>query len=141
MHRKAGPSIRGRSVMAGSSRMALQRRRWFLTLSLIAAISVMAIGVVLWQAVGLSSLSRVSEHVSAAKPVASALRFALIGLLALAWLRLPALWGNANPDDDRAHARWMALRWRVVGWLLVIELVLGQNLLGHVLMTIADPVA
>ena len=117
------------------------RRRWLLKLSLIAAISVMGIGVVLWQSVGLSSLSRVSEHVAAAKPFAGALRFALIGLLALAWPRLTACWRGANPDDDRARAHWMALRWRVVGWLLVIELVLGQNLAGHALTAIADPVA
>ncbi|MGE3565543.1 MAG: hypothetical protein AB7J73_06490 [Gammaproteobacteria bacterium] len=127
--------------MAVFSKGAPLRRRWFLTLSLIAAIGVIAVGLVLWQAVGLSSLSIVSEHVAAAKPFASAIRFALIGLLALAWPWLPALWAGADGNDDRTHARWMALRWQVVGWLLVIELVLGQNLIGRFLGAITGPVA
>ena len=45
----------------------------------------LVVGVLLWRAVGMSSLSTVSEHVAASKPFSSALRFALIGLLALAW--------------------------------------------------------
>lgn len=117
--------------MAACSNGAFLRRRWFLTLSLIAAIGVIAVGVLLWQAVGLSSLSTVAERVGEARPYLSTMRFSLIGLLALAWPRLPALWAGVNGEDSRAYARWMALRWRAIGWLLVIELVLGQNLIGR----------
>lgn len=117
------------------------RRRWFLMLSLIAAIAMFSVGVVLWQAIGLSSLSNVSDQVLAAKPVLSVLRFTLIGLLALSWPRLPALWVRANDNDGRAHAHWMALRWRVAGWLLVIELVLGHNIFGRFLAAIAEYMA
>lgn len=127
--------------MAAFSNGAQLRRRWFLTLSLVAVGGVIAVGLVLWQAVELNSLSTVSERVAAAKPFASAIRFALIGLLALVWPRLPALWAGANGNDDRTHARWMALRWRVVGWLTVIELVLGQNLIGRFLGVISGPLA
>lgn len=127
--------------MAAFSNGARLRRRWFLTLSLVAVGGVIAVGLVLWQAVGLSSLSTVSERVAAAKPFASAIRFALIGALALAWPRLPALWTGANDSDDRTHAHWMALRWRVVGWLIVIELVLGQNLIGRFLGALSGSVA
>ena len=141
MSRKANPSIPGRSAMAAFSNGAPLRRRWFLTLSLVAVGGVIAVGLVLWQAVGLSSLSTVSERVAAAKPFASAIRFALIGLLALAWPWLPALWAGADGNDDRTHARWMALRWRVAGWLLVIELVLGQNLIGRFLGAISGLLA
>lgn len=123
--------------MAAFSNGAQLRRRWFLTLSLVAFGGVIAVGLVLWQAVELNSLSTVSERVAAAKPFASAIRFTLIGLLALAWPWLPAFWAGA----DRTHARWMALRWRVVGWLIVIELVLGQNLIGRFLGAIARPIA
>ena len=102
------------------------RRRWFFTLSGVAAGAVMAIGVVLWQGVELSSLSVVAQRVDQAKPLLGGLRLALIGLLALFW---PWLRGRA--DDEPARARWMALRWRIAGWLLVIELVIGQNLVGR----------
>ena len=141
MSRKANPSIPGRSAMAAFSNGAQLRRRWFLTLSLVAVGGVIAVGLVLWQAVELNSLSTVSERVAAAKPFASAIRFALIGLLALAWPWLPALWAGADGNDDRTHARWMALRWRVVGWLIVIELVLGQNLIGRFLGAISEHLA
>ena len=141
MSRKASRSIPGRSAMAAFSNGAPLRRRWFLTLSLVAVGGVIAVGLVLWQAVELNSLSTVSERVAAAKPFASAIRFVLIGVLALAWPRLPALWAGANGNDDRTHVRWMALRCRVVGWLLVIELVLGQNLIGRFLGAISGPVA
>lgn len=127
--------------MAVFSSGASLRRRWFLTLSLVAAVGVIAVGVILWQAVGLSSLSTVSERVAAAKPFASAIRFALIGLLALAWPRLVTLWAGAKGSDDLTHARWMALRWRIVGWLLVIELVLGHNLIGRFLGALSSAVA
>ena len=127
--------------MAVFSNGAQLRRRWFLTLSLVAAVGAIAVGVILWRAVGLSSLSTVSERVAAARPFASAIRFAFIGVLALAWPRLPAFWAGAKGSDDLTHARWMALRWRVVGWLLVIELVLGQNLIGRFLGAISGAVA
>jgi hypothetical protein len=127
--------------MAAFSNGAPLRRRWFLTLSLVAFGGVIAVGLLLWQAVGLSSLTTVSERVAAAKPFASAIRFALIGVLALAWPRLPVLWAGADGNDARIHARWMALRWRVVGWLLVIELVLGQNLIGRFLGAITGSIA
>ena len=127
--------------MAVFSSRAQLRRRWFLTLSLVAAVGVIAVGLLLWQAVDLSSLSTISERVAAVKPFASAIRFALIGLLALAWPRLPALLAGASRNDDRTRARWRALRWRVVGWLLVIELVLGQNLIGRFLGAMSGLVA
>jgi hypothetical protein len=117
------------------------RRHWFLTLSLVATIGVIGLGVVLWQAVALSSLSSVAERVTAAKPFLSALRFTLIGLLALAWPRLVAHHAGAHGGNHEARVYWMALRWRIVGWLLVIELVLGQNLIGRFLGAISRPIA
>ncbi|MDZ7752999.1 MAG: hypothetical protein U5S82_15410 [Gammaproteobacteria bacterium] len=113
--------------MAACSRSLPTRRRWFFTLSLVATVGVIAVGLLLWQAVGLGSLAVVSERVGQVRPYLSGLRFALIGLLALAWPRLPALWWGGRDWAESQRSRWMALRWRVVGWLLVIELVLGQN--------------
>lgn len=115
------------------------RRRWFLTLSLIAAFAVIAAGLLLWQAVELSSLTTVSTRVDQLKPLLSGLRLALIGALALLWPWLPSLWPRADDDPETTRARWMALRWRVVGWLLVIELVIGQNLLGRFVSLAVHP--
>ena len=115
--------------MAACSNGTGLRRRWFLTLSLIAAAGVIVVGVVLWQAVDLSSLAIVSERVDRLRQLLGGLRLALIGALAVVWPWLSSL--RSRADDEATRARWMALRWRVVGWLLVIELIIGQNLLGR----------
>lgn len=117
--------------MAAFSSRARGRRRWFLILSLVAAMAVVAVGIVLWQVFELSSLSSVSERVAQAKPYLSGLRLALIGLLAIAWPRLPTLWARDDEALAANRARWMALRWRVVAWLLILELILGQDLIGR----------
>ncbi|MDZ7753233.1 MAG: hypothetical protein U5S82_16655 [Gammaproteobacteria bacterium] len=122
--------------MAACSRSLPICRRWFFTLSLVALAGVIAVGLLLWQAVGLGSLAVVSERVGQVKPYLGWLRLALITLLALAWPRLPALWWGSRDGAESQRSRWMALRWRVVGWLFVIELVLGQNLMGRFLGTI-----
>ena len=135
MSRKANPSIRDRFAMAACSNGPKLRRRWLLTLSMLAAFAVIAFGVLLWQAVELDSLSAVSARVEQAKPFLGGLRLALIGALALIWPRLlpspRALWMRPDGNDETNLTRWMALRWRVFGWLLVIELIIGHNLFGR----------
>ena len=119
--------------MAGSSKATIMRRRGRLGLSLLALVLTIGVGAWLWQAVELSSLSEVSEQVARLKPVASALRLTLIGLAAALWPRLVELAYRYpyGPSDESMRENLLAQRWRVVGWLLVIELVLGQNLLGR----------
>jgi hypothetical protein len=121
--------------MAACSKRAGMRRRWFVTLSFVAALAVIAIGALLWQAVEFSSLTTVSARVEQAKPLLSALRLAAIGVLALLWPQLApwlsSLRSSIGADDESTRTRWMSLRWRVVGWLLVIELIIGQNLLSQ----------
>lgn len=39
----------------------------------------------------------------------------------------------------RSVARLLSLRWRIVTWLVVIELMLGQNLLGRFLAALQGP--
>ena len=119
--------------MAGSSRVIPIRRSWFVGLSLLALALVLAAGAVLWQAVELTSLVAVSQRIEDIKPVAGAVRLILIGLLAIFWPRLVCLTARARNANERTRAHWLALRWRVTGWLLVIELVLGHNLLGRFL--------
>ncbi len=119
--------------MGGSSRAAPFRRSWFLGLSLLALALVLAVGALLWQAVELSSLAAVAERIEGIKPVAGAVRLLLIGLLALFWPRLVDLVAHIRNANNRTRTYWLALRWRVTSWLLVIELVLGQDLLGRFL--------
>ncbi len=126
--------------MAGSSKPIPSRRRWFLGLSLLALALVMTVGALLWQAVELTSLVRVSEWIEDIKPLTGGVRLLLIGLLALFWPRLVAFAARTRNADGRTQAHWLALRWRVIGWLLGLELVLGQVLLGRFLAAINGPV-
>jgi hypothetical protein len=123
--------------MAVFSSSALARRRWCITLTLLAAIGTITAGATLWQAISLTSLTVVSEQVTNAQPLAGGIRCAIIVLLAVAWPWLQKIRYETGGQQDRRDAGWMALRWRVVGWLVVIELVLGQNLIGHFLGAIS----
>lgn len=117
--------------MAVFSSGVLARRRWVIGLTLMAALCTIAAGATLWQAMSLTSLKVVSEQVTNAQTLASGIRLAFIGILAVAWPRLQQTRTESGGEQDRRDARWMSLRWRVLGWLVVIELVLGQNIIGH----------
>jgi hypothetical protein len=119
--------------MAGSSRVVPGRRSWFVGLSLLALALVLPAGALLWQAVELTSLVAVSQRIEDIKPVAGTVRLLLVGLLALFWPRLVHFAARVRNANERTRAHWLALRWRVTGWLVVIELVLGHNLLGRFL--------
>jgi hypothetical protein len=102
-------------------------------LSLLALALVLAAGAMLWQVVELTSLAAVSERIEGIKPVSDTARLLLIGLLAFLWPRFVDFAARTRNADERTHNRWLALRWRVTGWLLIIELVLGWDLLGRFL--------
>ncbi|MCG8047511.1 MAG: hypothetical protein N0E48_18095 [Candidatus Thiodiazotropha endolucinida] len=73
------------------------------------------------------------NQVDALKPLLTGIRLFLIALVAMSWpflINRLHRWGRL--DEAKATALY-ALRWRIVTWLVVIELVLGQNLLGQVL--------
>ena len=109
------------------------RRRWFVLLTLLAFGLALGIGTFLWHAVQTSSVVAIQARIEIMKPTFTLIRFLVIGFVALSW---PAItralhrWGHV---DEAGTARLLSLRWRVVTWLVVIELMLGQNLLGRCL--------
>jgi len=109
------------------------RRRWFVLLTLLAFGLAFGIGVFLWQSVQTSSVVAIQDRVDVMKPVLTAIRFVLIGLVALGWQAIARGLQRWKRIDEQGMARLLSLRWRIVSWLLVIELMLGQNLLGKFL--------
>jgi len=86
-------------------------------------------GLLLWNSIQAQSVITIREHIHQWQPVLSAIRWALISGLALAWPGFCRwLVGSGRINIDKAH-QLKALRWRIVGWLVVIELILGQSLL------------
>ena len=117
---------------------ALSRRKGFLWLSLVTALLTLLAGFFLWSSVQTHSVISIREHILQWQPVLSGMRWTLIGGLALAWPGL-CLWlvesGRINIDKAQ---QLNALRWRIVGWLIVIELILGQSLLVKLTAIVAS---
>lgn len=86
-------------------------------------------GLFLWNSVQTHSVISIREHILQWQPVLASIRWALISGLALGWPGLCRwLVGSGRINIDKAQ-QLKALRWRIVGWLVVIELILGQSLL------------
>jgi hypothetical protein len=111
----------------------LARRPWFFLLTLLAFSLTLVAGGILWHSVETYSVNEIQNRVDAMKPVFTRIRLFLIALVAVAWPFVASSlyrWGRIN---EVQATTMLALRWRIVTWLVVIELVLGQNLLGQVL--------
>ena len=108
-------------------------RRGLLGLSVLAVVLAAGVGAVLWQAVELSSMAQVAARVDELKPLATGIRLALIGLVAALWPWLIGLAHRVGRIGEDQRDDLLAQRWRLVGWLVVIELVLGHNLLGRLI--------
>jgi len=117
--------------MAASSKAMAVPRSGVLGLSLLAVVLAAGVGVLLWQAVELSSVAQVAARVDELKPLATGIRLALIGLVAALWPWLIGLALRTGRIGEDQRDDLLVQRWRLVGWLLVIELVLGQDLLGR----------
>ena len=127
--------------MAVCNSLPSMRRHWFVGLSLLSVALTAVLGVLLWYSAERYSLSAVSEQILRLKPLAGATRIMLIGLLVLFWPRLVDLAVQYGQVDTTARPRLVALRWRVVVWLLIIELLIGQDLVHRFLQAAGGPVA
>jgi len=123
--------------MAASHNSA-NRRRGFFLLTLLASGLALGAGGVLWYSVETSSVVAVQARIQALKPLLTAIRVSLIALVAIAWPWLMNglhRWGRL---DAAQVVTLLAQLWRIVTWLIVIELVLGQNLLGQLLAALHE---
>ena len=117
---------------------SILRRRWLFLLTLLAFGLALGAGGVLWYSVQASSVVAVQTRIEALNPILTAIRASLIALVAITWRWLMNglhRWGRL---DAAQAATLLAQRWRIVTWLVVIELVLGQNLLGQLLAALHE---
>ena len=114
--------------MAASRNRFARRRRWFVLLTLLAFGLALGIGAFLWQSVQTSSVTALQTRIEVMKPAFTTIRLLLIGLVALSWPTIARglhRWGRV---DEAGGTRLLSMRWRIVTWMVVIELVLGHNL-------------
>ncbi len=90
------------------------------------------IGVILWRYVETGSVVEVRQRLDAVLPIATVLRIALISAIAIGWRSLLEQLQQRSVFSREQLDRLVNLKWRLVMWLVGIELVLGQNLIGQV---------
>jgi hypothetical protein len=102
-------------------------------LTLLAFGLALGIGAFLWQTVQTSSLVAIQTRIELMKPIFTTSRLLLIGLVALAWPAMMRALHRRGCIDESGAGRLLSLRWRIITWLLMIELLLGHNLLSRFL--------
>ena len=107
------------------------QRRWTLFFSLLALVLAFLGGYGLLGMVEAEGLAAVQARVARLHPFATAVRLVLIALVAAFWGRIARFLAARYRLGAAGEAALVAWRWRAVTWLLVIELVLGQDLLNH----------
>ena len=117
-------------MVASRNRFTI-RRRWFVMLTLLAFGLALGIGAFLWFSVQTSSVVVIQTRIDMMKPVFTTIRFLLIVLVALSWPALTNVLHQWGRVDEAEEAQLLSMRWRTVTWLVVIELMLGQNLLSR----------
>ena len=130
MCRPQAPSIPDLSETVVSVRVQRGKRRWTRRLTVLASVSSLVLGVVLWQSLSPSALDSTADQISELKDMASVVRLFVIAALFLAW---PCVVRLGTRLLGPSASRLQSARTRVCGWLLVIELLVGQNLLGRAL--------
>ncbi len=111
----------------------MRNRRWFFRLTILAIVLALTIGTVLMYALQISSVLAVQSSIDSHKPFLTGLRLMVIGLIAYAWPKLIQCAEQSGRISKERRTQLSSLRWRTVGWLLIIELVLGQHIVGRVL--------
>ena len=107
-------------------------------MTLLAIVLTMAVGSILWHLVETSSLAAIQARVVAIKPIFTGIRLFLIALVAILWPYITNGLHLMRKIDADQQATLNTLRWRIVTWLVVFELVLGQNLIGQILQILQE---
>ena len=111
----------------------MRHRRWFLRLTILTIVLALTISTVLMHGLEISSVIAVQSIVNSYTPYLTGLRFMVIGLIAYAWPKLIQYAQHSGRISKERGTELESLRWRIVLWLLIIELLVGQNLIGHLL--------
>ncbi len=111
----------------------MRNRRWFLRLTMLTIVLALTIGTFLMHTIQISSVVAIQSSIESYKPFVTGVRLVIIGLIAYAWPKVIQYAQQSGRISKERRTQLLSLRWRMVGWLLIIELVLGQNLVGRVL--------
>ena len=114
----------------------MRQRRWFWRLSILTVVLALTIGAALMQSLQISTVAALQSSIDAHKPVLTGLRLMAIGLIAYCWPNLIQSAQQSGRMSKEQGTKLKSLRWRFVGWLLAIELLLGQSLVWWLLQAL-----
>lgn len=103
------------------------RRKSLLLFTLATSLLTALVGYLLLHLLQTESMSFLQHRIDAWRTTLTTLRWTAIALLALSWNRL-VLWLTDTGVLSTMNApRLSELRWRIITWLVLLELVLGQG--------------
>jgi hypothetical protein len=82
-----------------------------------------------------SSVVSVQSIINSYAPYLTGLRLIAIALTAYAWPKVIQYAQHSGRICKERETELKLLRWRIVLWLLIIELLVGQNVVGRLLST------
>ncbi len=113
----------------------MSKRPWFLRLCVLTIVSAILIGTVLMLSLKSTSIESLQSSIDDYRIKMTAIRLIIIGLVALIWPALVRSTERSGAISIERSTELKKFRWRFISWLLVIELLLGQNLLWRLLQT------
>ena len=108
------------------------QRRWFLRLSVLTLIVAVVSAGVLVMTLQHTDLRTLRHHLENYRFTTTAIRLGGIALIALAWPKLVAASEQYGHISLERSDELKALRWRILTWVILIELLIGQNLISAV---------
>ena len=115
--------------MSADPRMRRSGRVFF---TVVAVLLTVLAGTLLMYRLQLESVQSVRQDLQGWQSVLAGVRVAVILLVALGWNRLVAVLAHTDMLDSAREGRLTALHWRIVAWLVGLELVLGQSVLVRI---------
>lgn len=104
-----------------------------LVFSLLALVLTGLVGMLLMYRLQTHSMQSVSLQLESWRLLLAIVRWALLGMMSLCWPVLIKILIRIRLIDESRHIAAANLRWRVVGWLLLLELLVGQGLLAKLI--------
>jgi hypothetical protein len=111
--------------------MNSHHRRWTLLFTFLALALAFVVGAILLELTRFYSLDQIRDNWSRVTPYAALVRLTLIGLTAAFWGPITRFIAARYRMDAPGQERMYAARWRIVGWMMVIELVVGQDIINR----------
>lgn len=110
------------------------KRRVLFVATLITGILIASVaGLLFMSASTPDQLSSIQKEMNMISPIMAGVRFTVIGLTIAFWEKIILFVGKTRDWESGHVEHVLSMRWKVGLWLLTIELILGQNIIGKML--------